>query len=167
MSLPARVMAEVGPAPSAPLRSGGTGARAPVSEEHARRRRPGTGVASLVLLGLTLAALGHVAVHLKHYEVALALGEARRERAALEERRRQLHLEIGVYKDPTRVMEVAREKLGLAQPSAADIVPAARLRERLSMRAANTEGAASEDELPDHGLSEGGAEGAIHEGEAL
>ncbi len=114
-----------------------TGAHAPVSDADARRRRPGTGVACLILLGITLGALGHVAVHLKHYEVALALGQARRARSALEERRRQLSLEIGVYKDPMRVMDVAREKLGLSQPSAADIVPAAQLRERLAMRAAS------------------------------
>lgn len=120
-----------------------TGAHAPVSDAEARRRRPGTGVACLILLGITLGALGHVAVHLKHYEVALALGQARRARSALEERRRQLSLEIGVYKDPMRVMDVAREKLGLSQPSAADIVPAAQLRERLAMRAASPEPSAA------------------------
>ena len=116
-----------------------TGAHSPVSDAEARRRRPGTGVACLILLGITVGALGHVAVHLKHYEVALALGEARRTRGILEERKRQLSLEIGVYKDPTRVMDVAREKLGLSQPSAADIVPAAQLRERMAMRLANSE----------------------------
>lgn len=113
---------------------GSTLLRAPVSEADARRRRPGTGVAFLVLLGLTLGALGHVAVHIKHLEVALALGEARRERAELEERRRNLVLEIGVLKDPTRVMEVAREKLGMGTPSAADIIPARELRARLAAR---------------------------------
>lgn len=130
-------------APITESRPAFTGARAPVSEADARRRRPGTGVACLILLGITLGALGHVAVHLKHYEVALALGDARRERAALEERRRQLSLEIGVYKDPVRVMDLARTKLGLAQPSAADIVPASELGARLAMRLAGEDKAAA------------------------
>jgi cell division protein FtsL len=90
----------------------------------------------LVLLGLTLGALGHVAVHLKHLEVALQLGDARKERARLEEQRRQLVLEVGVLKDPTRIMEVARERLGLGPPSAADIVPVSDLRARMVARTA-------------------------------
>lgn len=113
-----------------------TTARAPVNEVEARRRRPGTGVACLVLLGLTLGALAHVAVHMKHLEVALKLGEARKERARLEEQRRQLELEVGVLKDPTRIMEAARDKLGLAPPSAADIVPIKGLRARVTARMA-------------------------------
>lgn len=125
-----------GPAPALPMRPAISAARAPVSEANARRRRPGTGVACLVLLGLTLGALGHVAVHLKHLEVALRLGEARKERARLEEQRRQLVLEVGVLKDPTRIMEVAREKLGLGPPSAADIVPVSELRARMAARLA-------------------------------
>jgi cell division protein FtsL len=111
-------------------------ARAPVSDSEARRRRPGTGVACLVLLGLTLGALAHVAVHMKHLDVALKLGEARKERAKLEEQRRQLVLEVGVLKDPVRIMQVAREKLGLAPPSAADIVSASGLRARIAARKA-------------------------------
>ena len=125
-----------GPAPTFPLRPAISAARAPVSEANARKRRPGTGVACLVLLGLTLGALGHVAVHLKHLEVALQLGDARKERARLEEQRRQLVLEVGVLKDPTRIMEVARERLGLGPPSAADIVPVSDLRARMVARTA-------------------------------
>lgn len=127
-------------------------ARPPVSDSEARRRRPGTGVACLVLLGLTLGALAHVAVHMKHLDVALKLGEARKERAKLEEQRRQLVLEVGVLKDPVRIMQVAREKLGLAPPSAADIVSVSGLRARIAARRAEgadkTEAAASEKPEP-------------------
>ena len=111
-----------------------TGASAPVSDADARKRRPGSGVACLVLLGLTVGALAHVAVHLKHLEVGLQLGEARKDRSRLEEQRRQLVLEVGVLKDPVRVMEVARNKLGLAPPSASDIVPIKQLRARITAR---------------------------------
>jgi len=126
-------------------------ARAPVSDSEARRRRPGTGVACLVLLGLTLGALAHVAVHMKHLDVALKLGEARKERAKLEEQRRQLVLEVGVLKDPVRIMQVAREKLGLAPPSAADIVSVSGLRARIAARMA--EGADKSDPAADEKMN--------------
>ena len=66
----------------------------------------------------------------------MQLGDARKERARLEEQRRQLVLEVGVLKDPMRIMEEAREKLGLGPPSAADIVPVNELRARMAARMA-------------------------------
>ena len=87
-----------------------------------RARRTGTGVACLLLMGLTLGALGHVAVHLKSFEVAYDLGKERKARVELEEQRQRLKLEVGMLKDPGRVMMLARDKLGLAPPSPDEIV---------------------------------------------
>jgi cell division protein FtsL len=105
-----------------------------VGDLGARKRRAGSGVACVLLLCLTVGALGHVGVHIKHLEIGLALGKARREAAELEEQRRRLSLEIGVLKDPHRIMTIAGEKLGLAPPSAGDIVSIAALGGHLSAR---------------------------------
>lgn len=92
-----------------------------------RPRRPGSVVGPLLLLIGTLGALGHVAVHLKSFEVGYELGKERRLRGELEERRRRLTLEIGVLKDPGRMMTVARDRLGLAPPLPTAIVGVAAL----------------------------------------
>ncbi|HJX65810.1 MAG TPA: cell division protein FtsL [Polyangia bacterium] len=83
------------------------------------RHRQGAGLAviAFVVLGLTLGALGHVAVHAKRLEVALALGEAERVHRELAEQRRHLEIEIGMLKDPSRVIAIARDQL-LMQPAA-------------------------------------------------
>jgi cell division protein FtsL len=74
-------------------------------------------VIGFVVLGLTLGALGHVAVHAKRLEVALALGDAERIHRELAEQRRHLEIEIGMLKDPERVIAIARDKL-LMHPAA-------------------------------------------------
>ena len=71
---------------------------------------------------MTIGALGHVAIHFKQFEVGLALGEARRKRIRLMEQRAQLGVELGVLKDPKRVLAIAQEKIGLRTPRTDDIV---------------------------------------------
>ena len=80
------------------------------------RQRASLAVIAFVVLGLTLGALGHVAVHAKRLEVALALGEAERVHRELAEQRRHLEIEIGMLKDPSRVIAIARDQL-LMQPA--------------------------------------------------
>jgi cell division protein FtsL len=103
-----------------------TAAHSPASPAHPattlldpgrRRRRASLAVIGFVILGLTLGALGHVAVHAKRLEVALALGDAERVHRELTERRRFLEIEIGMLKDPDRVIPFARDKL-LMRPAA-------------------------------------------------
>ena len=89
------------------------------------------GVFLVLLLLFTLGALGHVAIHLQHLDVALALGQARRQQASLRERKRKLELEIGVLKDPERVLSIARERLALRPPAVSDIVALAELGARV------------------------------------
>jgi len=94
--------------------------------EWSRRRRMGSGVACLVLLGLTLAALGHVAVQARHLDVALALGKEQKIRGELMEAQRRLKSEIGHLKDPARISTVARDKLKMAPVVPTDIRPIGR-----------------------------------------
>jgi len=98
----------------------------PVRAEGPRRRRMGSGVASLVLLGLTLAALGHVAVQARHLDVALALGKEQKIQGELLEQRRRLKSEIGRLKDPGRISTMARDKLKMAPVVPTDIRPIGR-----------------------------------------
>lgn len=89
--------------------------------EGRRRRRASSTVAVLVLLGLMLGALGHVAVQAKRLEVGLRLGEEQRLHHELREQNRKLQIEIVMLKAPARIETLAREKLGMAPPAAADI----------------------------------------------
>jgi cell division protein FtsL len=88
-----------------------------------RRRRMGSGVACLILLGLTLAALGHVAVQARHLDVALALGKEQKILGDLMEQQRRLKNEIGRLKDPQRISTMAREQLKMAPVVSSDIRP--------------------------------------------
>jgi hypothetical protein len=85
-------------------------------------RRRGLGVGAFLLALATAGALAHVAVRMKGIEVAYALGRERRVNAELEEQRRRLNIEIGMLKDPVRVVEIARDKLHMGPPGAADVV---------------------------------------------
>jgi cell division protein FtsL len=97
-----------------------------VRPEWNRRRRMGSGVACLILLGLTLAALGHVAVQARHLDVALALGKEQKIQGELMEQRRRLKTEIGQLKDPARISVMARDKLKMAPVVPTDIRPLGR-----------------------------------------
>jgi cell division protein FtsB len=79
-----------------------------------RRGRMGAGVGCLVLLGLTLAALAHVAVQARHLDVALSLGQEQKLGAELLEQRRKLESEIARLKDPGLISALARERLHMA-----------------------------------------------------
>jgi cell division protein FtsL len=70
---------------------------------------------------LTLAATAHVAVHAKRIEVAIALGKEERTLRELTEQRRHLEIEIGMLKDPARIIGIARGQLGMHSPAQADI----------------------------------------------
>lgn len=86
-------------------------------------RGGGLAVIIFVILGLTLGALGHVAVHAKRLEVALALGNEERIHRELEEQRRHLEIEIAMLKEPGEVSRRARENLHMAPPTPEDIKP--------------------------------------------
>lgn len=84
-------------------------------------RRLGLGLIGLVVLGVTLGATAHVAVHAKRIEVAIALGKEERAFRELTLQRRHLEIEIGMLKDPARIIAIARDQLGMREPSPADI----------------------------------------------
>ena len=78
--------------------------------------RRGAGVGAFVLAIVTAGALAHVGVRLKGLEVAYDLGRERRIATELEEQRRRLQIEIGMLKDPVRVVSIARDKLDMGPP---------------------------------------------------
>jgi hypothetical protein len=89
-------------------------------------------------------------VRLKGIEVAYDLGKERRINTELEEQRRRLHIEIGMLKDPVRVVELARDQLGMGPPDPADIIrlgrdgtlPPARASDRAGAESASSAAAA-------------------------
>jgi cell division protein FtsL len=86
------------------------------------------------LLALTMVgALAHVAVRLHVLELAYDLARQRKVQSALEEQRRRLQTEIGMLKDPNRIVALARDRLHMGPPMAEDI---RRLRAGMSLRAA-------------------------------
>ena len=84
--------------------------------------RRGIGVSAFVLALVTAGAMAHVGVRMKGIEVAYDLGRERRRNTELEEERRRLNIEIGMLKDPGRVVSIARDKLKMGPPAQADIV---------------------------------------------
>jgi cell division protein FtsL len=82
------------------------------------RRRAGKAVFCLVLLGLTLGALGHVAVQAKKVEVAVLLAKEQALHDELLAQQRHLRNEIRQLKDPRRLVYVAQTKLGMTPQSA-------------------------------------------------
>jgi cell division protein FtsL len=91
-----------------------TGAK--TAPEEAKWRRPGSGVFCLALLGVTLAALGHVAVTSKQLEIGLELGREQRFHGELLDRKKHLELELGRLKHPERLTQIARDTLKMAPP---------------------------------------------------
>src|SRR5262245_65839587 len=84
--------------------------------------RRGVGVAAFVLALVTVGALAHVAVRMHGIQIAYALGRERRTNTELEEQRRRLNIEIGMLKDPDRVIGIAREELEMAPPAPENVV---------------------------------------------
>jgi cell division protein FtsL len=113
---------EAGSAGRSPARAGGgTPGSTSIIEDGRRRRGLGAGIGGLALLGVTLAALGHVAVQARHYEVALELGREHAAHKELVEQRRKLESEIARLKDPVRIEREAREKLKMGPPAHTDL----------------------------------------------
>jgi cell division protein FtsL len=95
----------------------------PVIRPDAGSRR-GIGVGAFLLALATAGALAHVAVRMKGIEVAYDLGRERRANGELEEQRRRLNIEIGMLKDPMRVVGIARDQLKMAPPAPGDVIRA-------------------------------------------
>jgi hypothetical protein len=74
------------------------------------RRRAGNALFCLVLLGLTVFALGHVAVQAKMVEVGLKLAQEQAAHEDLTAEQRHLQLDIGRLKEPRRL--VPQRRLG-------------------------------------------------------
>ena len=92
-----------------------------VVESGGARRRLSLGLIGLIVLGVTLVATAHVAVHAKRIEVAIALGKEERAFRELTLQRRHLEIEIGMLKDPARIIAIARDHLGMRPPAPVDI----------------------------------------------
>jgi cell division protein FtsL len=84
--------------------------------------RPGIGVGAFLLALVTAGAMAHVGVRMKGIEVAYDLGREKRINTQLEETRRRLNIEIGMLKDPGRVVAIARDKLKMGPPAPSDVV---------------------------------------------
>ncbi len=93
----------------------------PLIESGDARRRLNAGLIGLIVLGVTLGAIAHVAVHTKRIEIAIALGKEEHAFRELTLQRRQLEIEIGLLKDPARVIAIARDKLGMQPPAPENI----------------------------------------------
>jgi hypothetical protein len=91
-------------------------------ERNPRSRSAKLRAAERIALALaTAGALVHVGVRMKGIEVAYDLGRERKLNTELEEQRRRLHIEIGMLKDPVRVVALARDKLKMGPPLAGDL----------------------------------------------
>jgi cell division protein FtsL len=86
------------------------------------RRRASTAVFLLATLGVTLAALGHVAVQAKIVEVQLVLSAEGEKNEALKAERRRLELLVVELKDPGRLMEEGRKRGMIAVPAAIRVI---------------------------------------------
>ncbi|HEY7374692.1 MAG TPA: cell division protein FtsL [Polyangia bacterium] len=84
--------------------------------------RRGAGIWAFLLALCTAGALAHVAVRMHGIQIAYALGRERRTNTQLEEQRRRLNIEIGMLKDPDRVIGIARGKLGMGPPAPENVV---------------------------------------------
>ena len=84
--------------------------------------RRGVGVWAFLLALVTVAALAHVGVRMHGIQIAYDLGRERRINTELEEYRRKLNIEIGMLKDPDRIITIAREQLHMAPPAQEAVV---------------------------------------------
>jgi hypothetical protein len=84
--------------------------------------RRGVGVWAFSLALLTAGALAHVAVRMHGIQIAYDLGREKRVNSELLERRRSLIIEIGMLKDPGRVIGLAHDKLQMGPPAATNVI---------------------------------------------
>ena len=92
-----------------------------IVESSGAGHRLSLGLIALVVLGVTLGATAHVAVHAKRIDVAIALGKEERAFRELTLQRRHLEIEIGMLKNPARIIAIARDQLGMRPPAPVDI----------------------------------------------
>jgi hypothetical protein len=84
--------------------------------------RRGVGVWAFSLALLTAGALAHVAVRMHGIQIAYDLGREKRANSELLERQRSLTIEIGMLKDPGRVIELGHDKLQMGPPAPANVI---------------------------------------------
>jgi hypothetical protein len=84
--------------------------------------RRGVGVWAFSLALLTAGALAHVAVRMHGIQIAYDLGREKRANNELLERQRSLTIEIGMLKDPGRIIELSHGKLQMGPPAPANVV---------------------------------------------
>jgi hypothetical protein len=84
--------------------------------------RRGVGVWAFALALLTAGALAHVAVRMHGIQIAYDLGREKRVNSELLERQRSLTIEIGMLKDPGRVIGLAHDKMQMGPPAAANVI---------------------------------------------
>jgi cell division protein FtsL len=84
--------------------------------------RRGVGAWTFALALVTAGALAHVAVRMHGIQIAYELGREKRVNSELLERQRSLIIEIGMLKDPGRVIGLAHDKLQMGPPAAADVI---------------------------------------------
>jgi hypothetical protein len=84
--------------------------------------RRGVGVWAFALALLTAGALAHVAVRMHGIQIAYDLGREKRVNSELLERQRSLVIEIGMLKDPGRVIGLAHDKLQMGPPAPANVI---------------------------------------------
>jgi len=84
--------------------------------------RRGVGVWAFSLALLTAGALAHVAVRMRGIQIAYDLGREKRANSELLERQRSLTIEIGMLKDPGRIIELGRGKLQMGPPAPANVI---------------------------------------------
>ena len=79
--------------------------------------RRGVGVWAFLLALVTVGALAHVGVRMHGIQIAYDLGRERRNNTEIEEYRRRLNIEIGMLKDPDRIISIARDQLHMGPPA--------------------------------------------------
>jgi hypothetical protein len=84
--------------------------------------RRGVGVWAFALAILTAGALAHVAVRMHGIQIAYDLGREKRANSELLERQRSLTIEIGMLKDPGRIIGLSHDKLQMGPPAPANVV---------------------------------------------
>jgi hypothetical protein len=84
--------------------------------------RRGVGVWAFALALLTAGALAHVAVRMHGIQIAYDLGREKRVNSELWERQRSLIIEIGMLKDPGRVIGLAHDKMQMGPPASTNVI---------------------------------------------
>jgi cell division protein FtsL len=81
-------------------------------------------VRRVITLGIMLVVLGlvHVALGLRVVQLGYDLSLARQMQLRLEHEQRELELELATRRDPARIAEAARRRLGMAEPRKGQVV---------------------------------------------